>query len=87
MPYEYHKNLAPGSSFDEQRIYWLRFLEEKQKNIERSKKYVGDQDVEWWGIFFPHHLTILDNYIAEYWSIHNPFTWNIEVPSMVFKTH
>ena len=29
-------------------------LDEKQKNIERTKKYAGDQDVEWWGNFFNH---------------------------------
>ena len=87
MPYDDHKNVAPNSSIDEQRAYWLRCLEEKQKNIDRTKKYAGDEDVEWWEIFFTHQRTILDNYIARFWPIHNPFTWNIEVPSMISLTH
>ena len=46
--------MAPSSLIEEQNIYWMRYLEEKQKNIERTKKYAGDQDVEWWGNFFNH---------------------------------
>ena len=32
MPYDDHKKLASGSSIEEQKIYWKRCLEEKQKN-------------------------------------------------------
>ena len=46
MSYDDHKRLAPNSSIEEQKIYWMQCLEEKQKNIERTKKYDGDQNVE-----------------------------------------
>ena len=87
MPYDDHKKLALSSSIDEKKIYWLRCLEEKQKNIERTKKYAGDQNVEWWGTFFNHQHTILNNYIAGVWPLRCAFTWNIGVPSMVSSTH
>ena len=87
MPYDDHKNVAPNSSIDEQRAYWLRCLEEKQNNIDRTKKYAGDEDVEWWEMFFTHQHTILDNYIASLWPIHIPFTWNIGVTSTISQTH
>ena len=51
MSYDAHKKLTPGSSIEEQKIYWMWCLEEKQKNIECTKKYVGDQEVEWWNNF------------------------------------
>ena len=60
MSYDDHKKMVHGSSIDEQKIYWMRCLEEKQKNIERTKKYVGDQDVEWWDTFFNHQHTLLE---------------------------
>ena len=66
MPYEDKENLASYSSLDEQKRYWMRCLETKQKNIERTKKYAGDQNVEWWDAFFGHQHTILDNYMARY---------------------
>ena len=67
--------MAPSSLIEEQNIYWMRYLEEKQKNIERTKKYVGDQDVEWWGNFFNHQHTILKLTI---WSVtgHSKFNSN-----------
>ena len=55
--------------------------------MERTKKYACDQNVEWWGNFFNHQHTILDNHFARYWPLQNPFTWNIGVPSMVSTTH
>ena len=58
-------------------------LEEKQKNIERTKKYVGDQDVEWWGNFFNHQHTILVNHLVGYWPLQFQFKWNIGASSMV----
>ena len=58
----------------------MRYLEEKQKNIERTKKYDGDQNVEWWGNVFNHQHTILDNHFVGYSPLQNPFTWNISVP-------
>ena len=54
MSYDAHKKLTPGSSIEEQKICCMRCLEEKLKNIERTKKYVGDQEVESWDNFFNH---------------------------------
>ena len=59
----------------------------RNKNIERTKKYAGDQNVELWGIFFSHQRTVLDNYITRYWPLHNPFTCNISVSLMVSTTY
>ena len=50
MSYDNHKLLPIGSSIEEQKIYWMWCLEEKCKNIECTKKCVGDEDVEWWVI-------------------------------------
>ena len=61
-------------------------LEEKCKNIERTKKYVGDQDVEGWGSFFNHQHMILDNHFAGYWPLQNQFESNIGGPSMASTT-
>ena len=36
ISYDNHKKLGLGSSIEEQKIYWMRCLEEKQKNIERT---------------------------------------------------
>ena len=87
MPYDNHKTLALGSSIEEQKIYWMWCLEEKQKNIERTKKYVGDQDVEWWGNFFNHQHTILVNHLVGYWPLQIQFKWNIGAPSMATTTN
>ena len=54
MAYDDHKILATGSSIKEQKIYWMWCLKEKCKNIECTKKYAGDLDVEGWGNFFSH---------------------------------
>ena len=59
MSYDDHKRLAPNSSIEEQKIYWMQCLDEKQKYIDRTKKYASDQDVEWWDNFFNHQHTIL----------------------------
>ena len=83
MSYDDHKRLAPGSSIEEKKIHWMWCLEEKQKNIKRTKKYVGDQDVEWWGNFFNYQHTILVNHFGGYWSLQNQFKWNIGDQSMV----
>ena len=83
MPYDDHKKMVHSNSIDEKKIYWMRCLEEKQRNIERTKKYAGDQDVQWWDTFFNHQHTILNNYIAGVWPIQNAFTWNIGMPSIV----
>ena len=69
MPYDDHKTLAPNGSKDEQKLYWMRCIEVKQKNIEHTKKYVGDQNVEW-----------SDNYIDGYWPLPYLFMWNIGAP-------
>ena len=83
MSYDDHKKLALDSSFDEQRIYWIRCIEEKTKNIERTKKYASNQDFESWDIFFQEQHTILTNYSTGYWPLQNPFIWNLGVPSRV----
>ena len=83
MPYDDHKKLASDSSIEEQKIYWKRCLEEKQKNIDRTKKYAGDQDVEWWNNFFNHQHTILLNHLVGSWPLQFPFNWNIGAPSIV----
>ena len=57
------------------------------KNIERTKKYACDWNVEWWGTFFGHQHKILDNYIIGYWPLQCPFTCNIGVGSMVSTIH
>ena len=64
---------------NKQKIYWMRCLAKKEKNIDPTKKYVGDQNVDWWGIFHRHHHTNLDNHLAGYWPLQYPFTWNIGV--------
>ena len=64
MSYDDHRKLASGSLIEERKIYWMRCLEEKQKNIDRTKKYAGDQDVEWWANFFNHQHTILLNHLV-----------------------
>ena len=58
------KKMGYGVSIEEQRIYWEQCLEDKIKNINRTKRYTGGQNVDWWGIFFDHQRTILHNYIA-----------------------
>ena len=85
-PYDDQKRLAIGSSIEEQKIYWLRCLEEKHKHIERTKKYVGDQNVDWWDVFFNHQHTILDNHFTGYWPLQNQFEWNIGGSSMASTT-
>ena len=57
------------------------------ENIEHTKKYAGDQNIEWWDAFFGHHHTIWDNYMATYWPLQYLFQWNIGVPSLVSRTH
>ena len=59
----------------------MRCLEEKQKNIGCTKKYVGDQEVKWWGNFFNHQHTILVNHLVGYWPLQFKFKWNIGAPS------
>ena len=81
MSYEDHKKMAFDRSNNEQKIYWMRCLAEKEKKIARTKKYVGDQNVDWWGIFLSHQHTILENHLAGYWPLQYPFTWNSGVGS------
>ena len=87
MPYDVHKRLVVGSSIEEQKMYWMLCLVEKQKNIERTKKYASDEDVDWWDVFFNHQHTILDNHFGGYWPLQNHFEWNIGGPSMTSTTH
>ena len=47
MSYEDHKKMAFDRSNNEQKIYWMRCLAEKEKKIARTKKYVGDQNVDY----------------------------------------
>ena len=62
-------------------------LEEKQKNIDCTKKYAGDQDVEWWKNFFNHQHTILLNHLVGSWPLQFQFNWNIGAPSLVTTTN
>ena len=64
----------------------MRWLEEKQKNIERTEKYAIDQNVDWWSNLFNHQHTILDNHLVGYWPLQYLFTWNIGVGSLVSMT-
>ena len=43
------KKMGYGVSIEEQRIYWEQCLEDKIKNIERTMRYAGDQNVYRWG--------------------------------------
>ena len=85
-PYDDQKRLAIGSSNEEQKIYWMWCLEEKHKHIERTKKYAGDHNVDWWDVFFNHQHIILDNHFKGYWPLHNQFEWNIGGSSLVSTT-
>ena len=69
MLYGDRKKMGFGISIEEQRIYWEQYLEDKIKTIERTKRHAGDLNVDWWGIFFEHQHTILQNYIARYWPL------------------
>ena len=46
MSYDDHKKMVVHLSNNEQKIYWMRCLAKKEKNIDRSKKYAGDQNVD-----------------------------------------
>ena len=87
MSYDDHKILASGSSIEEQKIYWMWCLEEKQKNIGRTNNYAGDEDVEWWGNFLNAQHTILVNYFVGYWPLQIQFKWNIGGPSIETMTN
>ena len=69
MPYVDYKRLVVDNSIAERKIYWMQCLEEKQNNIDRTKKYPGDQDVDWWDVFFNHQHIILDNHFKGYWPL------------------
>ena len=59
MSYDDSKKMASDISIEEQKIYWEQCLEEKIKNIEWTKRYAGDHNVDWWDVFFDHQRRIL----------------------------
>ena len=62
-------------------------LLKRKRYIEHTKKYAGDQDIEWWGIFVNHQHTILVNHLVSYWPLQFQFTCNIGAPSIVTTTN
>ena len=44
MSYDDRNKIASSISIEEKKIYWEQCLEEKIKNIERTKRYASDQN-------------------------------------------
>ena len=63
---------------DEQRDFWMQALQDKRKQTDIGKKYVGPQDTPWWDMFFGDQQEITDNSFIGIWPLQIPCMWSVQ---------